>query len=84
MNHMSPESFRTSWGSHISPYIQKQIIKRIGLGDHWEAIVASELRDILDDHPESFDEANEVFDHCQDLYYDSKENTKIQLTNQSI
>lgn len=70
---MKIESYKTSWGSHISPYIQKQIIKRIGQGDNWEDIVRTELRDILDDHPQSFDEASEIFDHCQGVYSNTLE-----------
>lgn len=62
------QSFVTSWGSQISPYIQKRVIKRIGFGDDVEQIIKEEIEDILDKHNEQSDEAYEIFSQCEVIY----------------
>ena len=64
---MKIEAFVTSWGSQISPYIQKQVIKRINSHDDVETIVQQEIKDILDYHHHQFDEAFEIVSHCEKI-----------------
>jgi hypothetical protein len=64
---MKIESFTTSFGSHISPYIQKQVIKRIGLNEDFDTIINEEVKDILDRHPNQYDEAHEIVTHCENV-----------------
>lgn len=66
------QSFVTSWGSHISPYIQKRVIKRIGFGDDMEQIIREEIQDILDRHNEQSDEAYEIFNQCEEIHNNLK------------
>ena len=63
MEHMT--SFKTSWGSQISPYIQKNVIKRIRANDELHTIIEEELKDILDRHSDQYDEAHEIYSHCE-------------------
>ena len=60
-------SFKTSWGSQISPYIQQNVIKRIKAKDQLNAIIEEELKDILDRHSDQYDEAHEIYSHCENL-----------------
>ncbi len=60
-------SFKTSWGSQISPYIQKNVIKRIQANDQLQTIIEEELKDILDRHSDQYDEAHEIYSHCENL-----------------
>lgn len=59
--------FKTSWGSQISPYIQKNIIKRIKANDQLQEIIEEELKDILDRHSDQDDEAHEIYSHCENI-----------------
>jgi len=59
--------FVTSRGSHISAYVQKQVIKRIGFGDDREQIINEELRDILDRRWDQTEEAYEIIEQCEQL-----------------
>ena len=61
-------SFVTSWGSQISPYIQKRVVKRIGFGDDVDQIIREEIQDILDKHNEQSDEAFEIYSQCQEIF----------------
>jgi thymidylate kinase len=65
---MQVEVFKTSWGNYISSYVQKQVIKRIGFSESYETIINEEINDILDKHHERFDEAYEIYLHCEALY----------------
>ena len=67
INSISVEMFVTSRGSHISAYVQKQVIKRIGFGDDREQIINEELRDILDRRWDQTEEAYEIIEQCEQL-----------------
>jgi hypothetical protein len=64
---MDINSFATSWGSHIAPYIQRQVIKRIKNNDDTDTIIENELLDILDKHPQRVEEALEIIFHCEEI-----------------
>lgn len=61
------DHFKTSWGSLISPYIQKNVIKRIKAGDNIQTIIDEELDGILDPHSDQYDEAHEIYTRCETL-----------------
>lgn len=65
---MKNSSFVTSWGSHVSGYIQNQIIKRLNNQDPIEVIIEQEVIDLLDNHREREDEAYEIVWHCQQIF----------------
>lgn len=69
MIHMNEHltSFKTSWGSDIAPFVQKRIIKRIKLNDTIDQIIQEELLDLLDSGSDSYDEAHEIYTHCENL-----------------
>lgn len=73
---ISVDTFVTSWGSLISSYVQKQVIKRIGFGDDREQIINEELRDILDRRWDQSEEAYEIVEHCEQLIDNLNTNTK--------
>ena len=73
---ISVDTFVTSWGSLISSYVQKQVIKRIGFGDDREQIINEELRDILDRRWDQGEEAYEIVEHCEQLIDNLNTNTK--------
>jgi hypothetical protein len=62
------DSYKTSWGSDIAPYIQKRIIKRIHIKDDMNQIIEEELMDILDTGSDRYDEAHEIYSRCEELY----------------
>ena len=64
---MKIETFTTSFGSHISAYIQRQVIKRIGLNENIDTIITEEISDLLDRHPSRYEEAHEIVMHCEQL-----------------
>jgi hypothetical protein len=59
--------YRTTWGSLISPYIQRTVIKRIMAGDDFSTIITEELEGLLDPHSDQYDEAHEIYSHCEAL-----------------
>jgi hypothetical protein len=65
---MNVQSFVTSWGSQISPYIQKQVIKRLKNEDSIDVIIEQEIADLLDRHAEKTDEAYEIVWHCVEIF----------------
>ena len=59
--------YKTSWGSLISPYIQRCVIRRINAGDDFSTIITEELEGLLDSHSDQYDEAHEIYSHCETL-----------------
>lgn len=70
---MNIEPFVTSTGSSVAPSILKRVIRRIEQDkehhDYME-IIDDELRGIVDD----LHEAEEVYDHCLELFNKNKQN----------
>jgi hypothetical protein len=69
------ECFETSWGSIISPYVQRTIAKRISMGDNIQQILDEELEGLLDHDSDQYDEANEIFCHCEKIANDEYNQT---------
>ena len=65
---MNVQHFVTSWGSNISPYIQKQVIKRLENEDSIDVIIDQEIADLLDRHAAKLDEAYEIVWHCAEIF----------------